>query len=51
MSGCGNGEFEMYAPDVANSFIQDGALHVHPTYTVNWFQKSVCTNYSDPPVD
>jgi hypothetical protein len=51
MSGCGNWEFEMYVPDTANSFVQDGSLHIHPTYTANWFQESMCTNFSDPPVD
>jgi beta-glucanase (GH16 family) len=51
MSGGGNGEFEMYVPDTANSFVQNGALHIHPTYTANWFQQSMCTSYSSSPAD
>jgi hypothetical protein len=51
MSGCTNGEFEIYVPDTNNSFVQDGALHIHPSYTADWFHESMCTNYSDPPVD
>jgi len=49
MSGGGNGEFEMYVPDSANSFIQNGSLHIHPTYTANWFQPSMCTSNSFAP--
>ncbi len=51
MSGCGNGEFEMYVPEAANSFVQNGSLHIHPSYTANWFQQTMCTNYSQPPAD
>jgi len=51
MSGCGNGEFEMYVPDTANSFVQNGSLHIHPSYTANWFNQSMCTSNSNSPVD
>lgn len=51
MSGNGNGEFEMYVPDTANSFVTNGTLRIHPTYTADWFKESMCTNYSDAPVD
>jgi beta-glucanase (GH16 family) len=51
MSGCGNGEFEMYVPDANNSFVQNGSLHIHPSYTVDWFQQTMCTSNSIYPVD
>jgi len=51
MSGAGNGEFEMYVPDAANSFVQNGSLRIHPSYTADWFHEFMCTNYSDAPVD
>ncbi len=35
MSGYGNGEFEMDVPDTANSFFQNGFLHIHPSYTAD----------------
>lgn len=45
MSGCGNGEFEMYVPDAANSYTDStGALHLHPTYTADWSYQ--CASYS-----
>jgi hypothetical protein len=51
MSGSGNGEFEMYVPDTANCFTQNGSLHIHPTYTANWFQQTMCTSNSYSPAN
>jgi beta-glucanase (GH16 family) len=51
MSGSGNGEFEMYVPDSNNSFVQNSSLHIHPTYTADWFQQTMCTSNSNAPAD
>ena len=51
MSGGGNGEFEMYVPDAANSFVQKGSLRIHPSYTSDWFNQTMCTSYSIAPAN
>ncbi|XP_048253234.1 beta-1,3-glucan-binding protein-like [Haliotis rufescens] len=35
--GGGNGEFQMYTPEAANTFIRNGVLYLKPTYTADKF--------------
>ncbi|XP_046361216.2 beta-1,3-glucan-binding protein-like [Haliotis rufescens] len=59
--GGGGGEFQMYTPEAANTYIRNGILYLRPTYTVDKFgenflhngdldvakQWGTCTYYSD----
>ncbi|XP_067652754.1 beta-1,3-glucan-binding protein-like [Haliotis asinina] len=59
--GGGGGQFQMYTPEAANTYIKNGVLYLRPTYTVDKFgenflyhgdldvakQWGTCTYYSD----
>ncbi len=54
MSGCGNGEFEMYVPDAANSFVQIRLFmvpthHIQVSILVNVAMQAI-TDVSDVPL-